>query len=98
MKPAINTDNKHSPRKESLTVKPARIAMKEIKQAEPVPQDRATGGTTHSEGLPTGAGTGGEGEENIPPIREQRMGRCMIQMIRVPEVEQQPSGDPVDRL
>ena len=95
-KPAINID-----KKESLTVKPARIAMKEIKQVETTPQDRATGGATPSEGLPTGAGTGGEGEENVPPIREQRMGRCTIQMIRVPEGEQQPPRDnidPVDQL
>ena len=86
--------------KTEVEFKPAtnnkRVPMKEMSNAVPAPQDHATGGATLNEGLSTGAGTGGQ--ENVPPVREQQMGRCTIQLVRVPADEPVQQRDPVERL
>ena len=75
-------------------VRPARIPIKEISQATSTSQDHATGGVTHNGGLATGAGE----RENVPPVREQRMGRCTIQLVRVAEDKKPNAVDPVEQL
>lgn len=72
-----------------------RIPKKEIRQCTQVEQGQATGGATPKEGLPTGAGTGEQ--ESCPPVREQQMGRCTIQLIRMSE-ESPREADRVGQL
>ena len=68
--------------------------MKEMRQDNS--QGHTTGGATPSEGPPTGVGTGKNRE--VQPVRKQKMGRCTIQLVRVPEKEQSPVMDPTERL
>ena len=74
--------------------KPTRIPIKDMSLESS--QGHTTGGATPGEGPPTGVGTG----KNIeaPPVREQKMGSCTIQLVRVPEKEQSKVIEPTERL
>ena len=80
----------------TLTVnKPARIPMKEMHEDNA--QGQTTGDATPSGGGPsTEDGTGQQKE--TPPVREQRMGSCTIQLVRVPGEKPANIIDPKDRL
>ena len=74
--------------------KPVRIPMKEMREDNA--QGRTTGDATPGKGPSTGVGTGQQQE--IPTVREQRMGSCTIQLVRVPRDEPANNIDPKDRL
>ena len=59
-------------------------------------QGQTTGDATPGEGPSTGVGTGQP--RDIPATREQRMGGCTIQLVRVPRDEPARELDPKERL
>ena len=71
-----------------------RIPMKEV--SRDIVQGQATGGATPSEGTPTGAGTGQR--QKVAEIRQQKMGGCTIQLVRVPATEPDSDLDDKDKL
>ena len=86
-----NGDNKSTPKIElklkddgalPANSKPVRIPMKEMREDNA--QGRTTGDATPGEGPSTGVGTGQQQE--IPTVREQRMGGCTIQLVGCPEM------------
>ena len=81
-------------KKNSISTKPARIPKKEMPRQPQ--QGPATGGATPLEGLSTGADTG-EQEGNTNQIREQSMGMCTIQMIRLADDRLSPRPNKVEQ-